>query len=212
MYLMAVMDWLLEVYGTASAALKIGSSGAAWAKRVMDAVDIPGRHGSFQSARFPLVAVKVFDGFEGMLLKATDDGQLKSMTFESKLKRMWMRVKRLYEIPMKRPDEICPDPGDTSPLIQEVRAMFEGREAIYIEQGAVRVRISNIRGSASQAIISAEVEEIPTPGLGVGRFRHLPGNKPLRWTINAGYLTVFSDQLWTMGYGGWSLYFHPSGC
>jgi hypothetical protein len=66
-------------------------------------------------------------------------------------------VKRQYEIPVR---QFSPDPGDTSPLIQEVRATFEGREAIYIEKGALRVRVSNIRGSASQAIIAAEVEEI----------------------------------------------------
>lgn len=128
---------------------------------------------------------------------------------------MLIWVKELYDPAkdLKRLQyEFHPDPGDTSPLIQEVQTLFEGREAIYIEKGAIRVRVSNICGSASRAIIAAEVEEIRTPGLGVGSFcQHLLGdNKPVRrWNIDAGFCTSFSDQEWDMGYGGWSLYFHP---
>lgn len=136
------------------------------------------------------------------------------MAIESTLKRIWIRVRDLYD-PAKdskrRQYEFYPDPGDTSPLIQEVRSRFEGREAIYLEKGAIRVRVSNIRGSASQATIAADVEEISTPGLGVGSFyKRLHGdNKPLRWNIAAGIRTTFSGQDWAMGYGGWWLYFHP---
>jgi hypothetical protein len=128
------------------------------------------------------------------------------MNIVSALKRIWIWVKRRYEIPL---NEFSSDPSDTSRLIQEVCARFEGREAIYVEKGVLRVCISNIRGSASQVTISAEVEEILTPGLGVGGFSDLPGHKPRRWRIGAGYLTAFSDQYWATGYGGWSLYFDP---
>ena len=143
-------------------------------------------------------------------MKGTDGGQLTRMTKASTLKRIWIRVKRRYKKPVNPPGEISQDPSDTSPLIQEVRALFEGRDAIYLEKGAVRVRVSNICGSASKKIIGADVEEIPAPGLGVGIFAtQRSGAKPRRWRIGAGHLTTFSDQCWEMGYGGWSLYFHP---
>jgi hypothetical protein len=92
---------------------------------------------------------------------------------------------------------------------EELRLRFESREAIYVEQGALRVRVKNIQARGFR--ISAEAEEIVTQGLGVGRFdgpcgRHTP---PRRWKFIAGYLTSFSAQSWQMGYGGWSLYFAP---
>jgi hypothetical protein len=91
-----------------------------------------------------------------------------------------------------------------------LRDRFEGREAIYVEKGALRVRVSNIHNiGADGSSIGADVEEIPTPGLGVGLFPlHRPGRNPSRWTI-AGDPTSYSDQDWSMGYGGWSLYFSP---
>jgi len=92
-----------------------------------------------------------------------------------------------------------------------LRARFEGREAIYVEKGALRVRVSNIHNVqyAQGSSIAADVEEIPTPGLGVGLFPpHRPGRNPFRWTI-AGDPTSYSDQDWSMGYGGWCLYFAP---
>lgn len=92
---------------------------------------------------------------------------------------------------------------------EELRSRFEGKEAILVEQGALRVQVSNIEAQGFG--ISADVEEIPTPGLGVGRF-HRPGapNKPMRRRrFRAGYLTRFSAESWEMGYGGWTLYFAP---
>ena len=38
-------------------------------------------------------------------------------------------------------------PAETK--VAELRARFEGREAIYVEQGAVRVRVSDICWDAS---------------------------------------------------------------
>lgn len=92
-----------------------------------------------------------------------------------------------------------------------LRARFEDREAIYVEKGALRVRVSNIHNVHERqgSHIGADVEEVPTPGLGVGLFPpHRPGRIPLRWTI-AGDPTAYSDQSWWMGYGGWILEFDP---
>jgi len=117
---------------------------------------------------------------------------------ESVWKRIWTRVRGLYSVPFV-----------ASPLIQRVQASFEGREAIYVEEGALRVRVSNIRGSAAHRWISADVEEIPTRGLGVGSLDSSKRRRPRQWGIGAAYLTRFSDHCWTMGYGSWSLFFDP---
>jgi hypothetical protein len=92
----------------------------------------------------------------------------------------------------------------------KLRANFENREAIYIEKGALRVRVSNVRGSALR--VTAHIDEIPTPGLGVGLFDNhgRTGKTRRRWALQAGHLSQFSDQCWVMGYGGWSLYFDPN--
>jgi hypothetical protein len=96
--------------------------------------------------------------------------------------------------------------------VEQLRARFEGREAIYVEKGALRVRVSDIRGDVAQLYISAEVEEIPTAGFPAGAFYEIQRREPspLRWSIEGGYLTDFSDHTWHMGYGGWSLFFAPS--
>lgn len=93
---------------------------------------------------------------------------------------------------------------------EELRTRFEGREAIYVECGALRVRVNNIHPRGGFRI-RADAEEIPTPGLGVGMFHRPPpiGTNHLRFKIGAGYLTTFSQQSWKLGYGGWSLYFAP---
>ena len=54
--------------------------------------------------------------------------------------------------------------------VEQLRARFEGREAIYVEKGALRMRVSDIRGDTSQLHISAEVEEIPTGAFPAGVF------------------------------------------
>ena len=83
---------------------------------------------------------------------------------------------------------------------------FEGREAVHIEKSVLRVRVSNIRWQVDARQIHAEVEEVPTAGL---YLREPNAGDPLRWKIGAGYLTSFSSQTWSMGYGGWSLHFEP---
>jgi hypothetical protein len=83
---------------------------------------------------------------------------------------------------------------------EKLRHAFEGAEAIYIEKGVLRVRVTGIRCSAKARRISAQVEEI---------VRTTDGQSTLRWIIDAGYLTRFSHHTWHMGYGGWSLFFAP---
>ena len=118
-----------------------------------------------------------------------------------------------------------------SPTIRQMRASLEGREAICIEKGAIRVRVSNIRGwmmrgpaslgggrvwetstdgqPGQYPVVTAQLDEIVSPGLGCLLFSRSEGEPPLSWKISAGYLSGFSAQSWDMGYGGWSLYFHP---
>ena len=133
-----------------------------------------------------------------------------SMATETKLHRVWNWVKGLYAVRDTESDDRSM-PSDESPAILKLRANFENREAIYLEKGALRVRVSNIRGSVARRIVWAKVEEVQTPGLGVGMFDRRTRNEttPCAWKIGAGYLTGFSDHCWKMGYGGWSLHFNP---
>lgn len=89
-----------------------------------------------------------------------------------------------------------------------LREAFEGREAIYVEKGVLRVRMTNIRYDVGARWIEAYVEEVPTPGLERSLFHgRLPDEDgPLRWRIGAGSLTGFSSDMWEAGYGGWTLY------
>ena len=95
--------------------------------------------------------------------------------------------------------------------VEKVRASFEGREAIYLEKGAIRVRVSNIR-SADLGTILADIEEIPTAGFPIwirgGGPR--PRSHPLRWTIGTSSIRHFSADSWSSPpYVGWTLYFSP---
>jgi len=98
---------------------------------------------------------------------------------------------------------------DNGSAIAKLRANFEGKQAIYLEKGALLVCVSDIR--PGRTTVAAQIEEIPTSGLlgfvGVGRPN---GQAPLRWTIRAGSFSVFSDHCWQMGYGGWSIHFEPA--
>lgn len=91
---------------------------------------------------------------------------------------------------------------------------FEGREAIYIEKGAVRVRILTIRFDPIQQEATAEVEELPTQGLDfVGQHSsEFDAQSPRRWRIAATGLagSTFTSSRWSGGaYVGWSLFFDP---
>src|ERR1017187_2432018 len=67
--------------------------------------------------------------------------------------------------------------ADQWPDLLKLQANFENREAIYIEKGATRVCVNNIRGLASCAAVRADIEELPAPGLGIGIF-DTGGEKP----------------------------------
>lgn len=93
---------------------------------------------------------------------------------------------------------------------EQLAMSYENREAIYVEKGAIRVRVSQIHIDMCKAAIRAEVEEIFSPGLGAGLFYRSVWNEgtPRRWKIS-GDLAACSIDIWEMGYGGWSLYFEP---
>jgi hypothetical protein len=98
----------------------------------------------------------------------------------------------------------------TSLTCEKLRDAFEGREAIYIEKGVLRVRVTSIRCYARQ--LGATVDEVPTKGLErslLHRGQVTEPTAPLRWNISAGCLATFSDHTLKMGYGGWSLLFAP---
>jgi hypothetical protein len=92
-----------------------------------------------------------------------------------------------------------------------LRETFEGREAIYVEKGVLRVRVVGIRWDADARRIDAQVEEVSAPGMERSAFHARQGSEagPVRWDISAGCLTTFSEDSWHMGYGGWSLFFGP---
>ena len=84
-------------------------------------------------------------------------------------------------------------------MIPKVLEMFEGREAIYQEKGFLRVRVLNLRHKVGKREIEFEVEEVRTPGLGVGRFKSASkqsGGKLIRWDS-----FVFFDNMKTMHWG-----------
>jgi hypothetical protein len=95
--------------------------------------------------------------------------------------------------------------------LEQLRMQFEGREAIYRENGQLRVLVSKIRWNIAERSIFAVVEEIPTAGLPTGALCKIQRNERslLRLNIGAGSLAYFTDHTWHMGYGGWSLLFAP---
>ena len=131
------------------------------------------------------------------------------MLMKAKHQGIWNWLKNVDEVDSTKSDD-RPAESDESPILK-LRANFEQREAICVEKGALRVRVSDIHGSAAQREVLFKIEEIPSPGLGVGQFdRSIRKEKrPLRFTIGGGYLTEFSEHCWAMGYGGWSLHFDP---
>jgi hypothetical protein len=120
----------------------------------------------------------------------------------------------MEEIVLAKAGAEARDPLET---LDKLREYFEGKEAIYIEKGAVRVRVSNIRYDhlrGESEVIEADIEEIPTPGLPVS----LPGYdrrdrpRPLRWKIgtNIKVQPYFFPNYWdSPPYVGWSMYFSP---
>jgi hypothetical protein len=90
---------------------------------------------------------------------------------------------------------------------------FEGRAGIYIEKGALLVRVSHIRIDAGR-YLTAEVEEVPAPGLGFAA-RLGPAfeaKSPLRWSIGtslSGNARLSSRHWSPQIHVGWTLDFDP---
>lgn len=93
---------------------------------------------------------------------------------------------------------MAPTPEELE-LIPRIKEIFEGREAIYQEWGMLRVRVLNIRHQVAERKIYFDVEEIRTPGLGVGHFKsrsRLPQGGLFRWDS-----FVFFDNMSTKYWG-----------
>jgi hypothetical protein len=93
--------------------------------------------------------------------------------------------------------------------VEELRARLEGREGIYVEKGAVRVRVSNIGWDAGKLNITARLRRFRQLAFQSGCSMSPKGmsRNPLSWTIGAGHLTMFSKHTWNMGNGGWCIFF-----
>ena len=118
------------------------------------------------------------------------------------------------EIKNHKPRKFTPPQPPSDPQValncEEICAIFEGKEAFYLEKGVLRVRVFNIRYDLCKRSIDMEVEEIPTKGLERSCFhRQFVPPSPIRWSIAAGYLAMFSEQCLYAGYGGWELEFKP---
>lgn len=100
--------------------------------------------------------------------------------------------------------------SETAASCEQLRRTFEDREAILVEKGAVRVRVSNIEAKPAERRINAQVQAIPTRGLPAGSlYYHAAYRAGHPFPIAGGYRTRFSDHVWEMGYGGWTLFFAP---
>lgn len=64
----------------------------------------------------------------------------------------------------------------------------------------------------SGGVVEARVEELVTPGLEETPIhRRAPDESPpLKWEVDAGFLSLFSETFWAVGYGSWSVYTEPS--
>lgn len=131
------------------------------------------------------------------------------MDTESRWHRIWLRIKDLYYTgPPAIPADEVGVAYDESPSIKELKALFEGKEAIFFWSGAIKVRVSKIRGSTERSQVWADIDEIQTPGLGVGGLNESwrKGQRLAHWRISAGPRTAYSENEWEYG---WFLYFDP---
>jgi hypothetical protein len=102
-------------------------------------------------------------------------------------------------------------------IVEKARFLYEGREGIYIEKGALRVRVNSVRiGSACVnttndliEYLAFDLEQIPTSGLPVwldGKGPYLEPH-PLRWEVGTNFETNLFHNYCSAAYGGWSLHF-----
>jgi hypothetical protein len=106
----------------------------------------------------------------------------------------------------------CHMTADAIANCARLRERFEGHEAIYVENGALRVMVTRTQAEVAAQTITADIEEIPTPGfprfIGLNNVG-LTDSRRFQFTITAGSLTTSSDHVWSHGDGGWSLFFDP---
>jgi hypothetical protein len=103
-------------------------------------------------------------------------------------------------------------------ILENARLLYEGKEAIYLEKGALRVRVKSIGirsvrvNTTNDALDYMEfaLEEIPTPGLPVWLQGSPPtiGPHPHRFKVGAPFeIPLFHDSC-SATYV-WSMYFSP---
>jgi hypothetical protein len=110
---------------------------------------------------------------------------------------------------------------DNSPnnatIVEKARFLYEGREGIYIEKGALRVRVNSVRIGSVRAnttndlieYLAFDLEEIPTSNLPVwldGKGPSL-GPHPLRWEVGTNFETNLFHDYCSAAYVGWSMHF-----
>ena len=107
---------------------------------------------------------------------------------------------------------------------------FEGKEAIFFDQGMIKVRVFNIKANPypDRSTIQADIEEIPTEGFGIGKFRRIPaikssspfskflksnywikGKNRISFRIIVGHRSLFSKNEWVGDNFCWTIYFDP---
>jgi len=118
--------------------------------------------------------------------------------FSAAERRYFERRKELLFLP-PAPDEL--------PIIPQVLAIYEGAEAIYQDWGVLRVRVINLHHQPGERRIHFDVEEVSSPGLGLGTFKPLPG-KLRRWRTSV-YFHNMTTKNWTYEETGANFKFDP---
>lgn len=78
-----------------------------------------------------------------------------------------------------------------------LKGQFEDRTAICQEGTFWLVHVRDITLNLSRRFVSFEAVWLPG----------MAPSKDAIMSLDAGFLTQFSDRAWTMGYGGWTLFF-----
>jgi hypothetical protein len=118
--------------------------------------------------------------------------------FSAEERRYFERRKELSFLP-PGPDEL--------PIIPQVLNIYEGAEAIYQDWGILRVRVLNLHHHPGERRIHFDVEEVPSPGLGLGTFKPLPG-RLRRWRTFV-YFHNMTTKTWTYEETGANFKFDP---
>ena len=88
-----------------------------------------------------------------------------------------------------------------SGIHEQLRALFDERDAIYVEKGVLRVRVANVRVNERAQTFRAEIEEIPTRGL-----VNVYGRQ--RWEVGDERDGLFFSDHFLAGFG-WRIFTDP---